>query len=105
MFPFSKPAKTPDLQALVASGALLIDVRTPIEYSEGHIPGALNIPVQELTARLAELGDKQREIVLYCRSGARSGHAASQLRSQGFQRVHNLGAMSNWPSASRATGS
>lgn len=80
---------------LVEGGALLVDVRTPGEFASGHIGGAVNIPVQDLEGRLAELGSKERPIVLYCRSGARSAHAARVLNNAGFH-AHNLGAMGRW---------
>lgn len=80
---------------LVRDGALLVDVRTPGEFASEHIAGAINIPVQEIDARLGELGSKNRPIVLYCRSGARSGQAARILTSAGFV-AHNLGAMGRW---------
>ena len=86
-----------DARTLVNEGALLVDVRTPQEYSEGHLEGAVNIPVRDIEARLGELGDKQGSIVLYCRSGARSAKAKTLLESKGFTRVVNLGAMSSWP--------
>lgn len=80
---------------LVQDGALLVDVRTPGEFASGHIPGALNIPVQEIDGRLAELGSKDRPIILYCRSGARSAQAARVIAHAGYV-VHNLGAMGRW---------
>jgi phage shock protein E len=79
----------------VASGALLLDVRTPQEFAEGHVSGAKNLPVQELAARINEVGPKSRHVVLYCRSGARSAAAAQLLRAQGYS-VTDIGAMSNW---------
>jgi rhodanese-related sulfurtransferase len=79
----------------VKNGALLLDVRTPEEFREGHIAGAKNIPVQQLAQRLDELGPKSRPIVVYCRSGARSSAAAQFLKNQGYQ-VTDIGAMSNW---------
>jgi phage shock protein E len=82
---------------LLARGAVLLDVRTPEEFAAEHVEGARNIPVQELPTRLAELGDKARPVVVYCRSGGRSAQAAALLRGQGFRHVHDLGAMCNWP--------
>jgi phage shock protein E len=79
----------------VKNGALLLDVRTPEEFREGHVDGAKNIPVQDLARRLGELGPKSQHIVLYCRSGGRSAAAAQLLKSQGYQ-VTDIGAMSNW---------
>lgn len=87
------PAKA---RALVEAGAKLVDVRTPREYSDGHIEGAVNIPVQEVGARLDEFGAKGEPIVVYCRSGNRSSKAQKLLRSEGFEQVHNLGPMSAW---------
>lgn len=80
----------------MAEGALLVDVRTPREYATGHLEGAINIPVQELEHRTAELGEKTRPVVLYCRSGARSGSAQRLLRERGFTAAYNLGPMSAW---------
>ena len=84
-------------QELVKNGALLVDVRTPGEYQTGHIEGAINIPVSEVESRLKEFGDKEQNIVVYCRSGARSGRARSMLLSQGFKKVYNLGGIGRWP--------
>jgi rhodanese-related sulfurtransferase len=81
---------------LVEGGALLVDVRSPSEFAEGHIAGALNIPVHEIEARAAELGPPERTKVLYCRSGNRSAAAAAVLEKAGHKSVHNLGAMSRW---------
>jgi phage shock protein E len=83
-------------RALVSEGAYLLDVRTPGEFGGGHIEGAVNIPVAELSARLAELPPKETPIVVYCRSGQRSGRAAKILQSAGHTQVHDLGGMSRW---------
>ena len=85
-----------DAHQLVADGALLLDVRTPREFDAGHIEGAVNIPVQELRARVDELGSTESPIVVYCRSGNRSHHAKMFLESQGFDQVHDLGSYRNW---------
>src|SRR6187431_3814271 len=69
---------------LVQAGARLVDVRTPSEFAAGHIAGALNIPLQQLDSRLTELQPKDTAVVLYCRSGSRSGSAARMLRNAGF---------------------
>lgn len=79
----------------VAQGALLLDVRTPAEFGDRHIPGAVNIPLQELAARLSELGPKQRSIVVYCRSGARSAVASQLMRGAGYD-VLDIGGMGSW---------
>jgi len=85
-----------EARRLVASGARLVDVRTKGEFSSGHLPGAVNIPVQTLSSGLKALGDPGKPIVVYCLSGARSGRAKSVLESRGFGAVHNLGPMSRW---------
>ena len=80
----------------VAAGAMLVDVRTPDEFAAGHLPGAVNIPVEELPRRFAELGSPEKPLVVYCRSGARSSRAERLLKERGFQDVFNLGPMSAW---------
>ena len=86
----------PEARKLVAGGARLLDVRSPGEYAGGHLPGAVNIPVQEIERRLADVGPRDGELVLYCRSGSRSARAAEILRQHGFTKVHNLGPMLAW---------
>lgn len=81
---------------LVEAGALLLDVRTPAEFAAGHVAGAVNIPVQELRERLAELPAKEQPVVVYCRSGARSASATAMLREAGHTAIHDLGPMSAW---------
>jgi phage shock protein E len=81
---------------LVQHGAFLLDVRTPAEFADGHIDGAVNIPVQQLAQRMDELPGEQHPIVLYCRSGKRSGTAARMLRRNGYRNLHDLGAMTAW---------
>jgi phage shock protein E len=93
---FVGKASPSEARALVANGAMLLDVRTPGEFAAGHIEGARNIPVDQLSARIAEVGPKETPVVVYCRSGARSGRAAALLRSAGFTRVEDVGAMSRW---------
>ena len=80
---------------LVESGALLLDVRSPEEFQAGHIEGAVNIPVQEMEARMGEVGSKERPVVVYCHSGMRSGRAAQVLERAGYA-VRNLGPMDRW---------
>jgi phage shock protein E len=84
-----------EAKRLVAAGALLLDVRTPAEFAGGHVTGALNVPVQVLGQHLGDLGDKAREIVVYCQSGGRSARATAELRAAGFT-AHDLGGIGNW---------
>jgi phage shock protein E len=72
-----------------------VDVRTPEEYAARHVPNALNLPLDSLESRLSELGPKDRPLVLYCRSGARSSVAAVILARAGFQRVTDAGTLEN----------
>lgn len=88
---------------LARPDALLLDVRTPGEFSGGHLEGAVNVPVQELEQRLAEVGPTDRPVVVYCRSGVRSARAAGLLEAAGFTRVHDLGGIGNGEAASLAT--
>ncbi len=78
-----------DYQAVVGADAQLIDVRQPNEVAQGTLPGAVNIPLDSLQARIPEL-DPTRRVVLLCRSGGRSGVAAELLTSAGFSNVINL---------------
>ncbi len=80
---------------LCQAGAVLIDVRTPEEFREGHVEGAINIPVAELPSRMCEVGDPARHVVVYCKSGGRSARAAGMLRQAGYQ-VEDVGPMSAW---------
>ena len=74
---------------------VLIDVRTPEEFADGHIPGAINISVQTLPDRLDEV-PKDVPLVVYCRSGNRSATAADILVNNGYQPVYDLGGIQDW---------
>lgn len=87
----------PTARQAVANGAVLVDVRSPAEYAESHIEGALNIPVGDVRNRATEL-PKDKTIVVYCRSGHRAGEAQKTLASMGY-RARSLGGMSNWGSS------
>ena len=86
----------PQARDLVGQGALLVDVRTKSEFTSGHLPGAINIPVQELSARIGELGARDRPLVVYCQSGMRSARAVRGLKQAGFEKLYDLGPMSAW---------
>jgi hydroxyacylglutathione hydrolase len=66
-----------------------LDVRTPKEYANGHVPGAINIPVQELQQRLAEV-PKNKRVYVYCESGRRSGRASEMLMEAGITNIENV---------------
>jgi NADPH-dependent 2,4-dienoyl-CoA reductase/sulfur reductase-like enzyme/rhodanese-related sulfurtransferase len=86
-------AENCDTSSAEGEGKLVVDVRTPDEYSMGAFPGAVNIPLDELTGRLDELGDKDREIIVYCASGARSAYAQRFLQGEGFNNLTNGGGL------------
>jgi phage shock protein E len=92
-----KTMDSKEAHAMVENGALLVDVRTPAEFSSGHIDGAINLPLDRLSGSQKKLGkDKDKPIIVYCRSGARSSRAKSILEGAGYTAVHNLGGMHNW---------
>ena len=72
-------------------GARLIDVRTKEEFAEGHLPDAVNIPVDQITAELPKIAATNETLLIYCRSGNRSATAASALKQLGFKVVLDLG--------------
>ncbi|MGA9406929.1 MAG: rhodanese-like domain-containing protein [Bacteroidota bacterium] len=86
-----------DLETTIKAGAKIIDVRTSEEFNEEHYPNALNIPVDQIRRRLAEFGEKNTPIVLYCASGSRSAFAARLLKSAGYTDVINAGGLDDMP--------
>lgn len=79
--------------------AILIDVREPGEFRSGHIPGAVNIPLSELSSPrrdLSAIPDKNTSIYVYCLSGSRSGNAAGILRMLGYSSVRNIGGIGSY---------
>jgi phage shock protein E len=82
---------------------VLLDVRTPAEYAEGHVPGAINIPHTEVASRIGELSAaRDRDLVVYCRSGVRTEQALASLREAGFERLFHLkGDYTRWSEEKR----
>ena len=81
-----------DALAHLKNGALVIDVRSPGEFNSGHLPAAINIPLDEIeTALPRRVKDKNRVLLLHCQSGMRSGTAKGKLNSLGYANVFNLG--------------
>jgi len=72
---------------------LVVDVRTPMEYNMGAYPGALNVNLDEIDRWAEHISDKNREIILYCASGARSAYGQRILQQMGFTNVHNGGSL------------
>lgn len=87
-----------EARALAERGAVLVDVRTPGEFSAGHLPDALNLPVDRVVdaANQAKLA-KETPLVLYCASGTRSALAARKLRAAGYREVVDIGTRRGWP--------
>jgi len=79
-----------DFGALIAGGAKIIDVRSPGEFSGGHLKGSVNIPLGVLAGRVSKL-KKDQAIITCCASGMRSRSAKTILQSSGFTNVHNGG--------------
>ncbi|AAN56111.1 rhodanese-like domain-containing protein [Shewanella oneidensis MR-1] len=76
----------------IASGAMVLDVRTPEEFAAGHLVNAVNIPFEQVAAEFAKRGiAKDTPVVLYCRSGRRSGIATDALVAAGYTKTYNGG--------------
>lgn len=87
-----------DAVVLAEQGALLLDVRTPEEYASGHVPGAVNVPYDELSSRIGEIEARRGgSVVVYCEKGPRASKATATLAGAGFASVRSLaGHMSAW---------
>jgi len=81
----------------IKAGARIVDVRTPGEFAEESYPGAKNIPLAALAARMGELEPKDKPVLLYCASGARSAQGARILAAAGFTDVVNAGGLEDMP--------
>ena len=75
-------------------GAVLLDVRTPDEYRQGHIPGSKNVPLQSIDKVTVMINNKATPIFVHCLSGARSRQAAAILQQMGYTYVKNIGGIS-----------
>lgn len=86
------------IRLLDAAQATAVDVREPDEYTLGHIPGAVLLPLGAVEQRAAErLPQKDAHLLVYCRTGRRSAEACELLRRQGYTRVQDLGGILRWP--------
>ena len=80
------------------SGYIILDVRTPEEFADKHIPGAINIPNEAIgTEEIPELPDKDQLILVYCRSGNRSKQASEKLVALGYTNIVEFGGINDWP--------
>jgi rhodanese-related sulfurtransferase len=96
---FLATGKLDDVKAAIDSGAFLLDVREPSEYAEGHIPGAVNIPLRTLAQNLDKIPSDQ-PVLAYCKSGLRAGTATAALRVLGYDNVKSFpGGWTAWSGA------
>jgi rhodanese-related sulfurtransferase len=104
--PMLRPVSQQALLDRAAAGdrdLVVLDVRSPEEFAAGHVPGAVNVPYDQVAARLAEV-PKDKDLVLYCRSGRRAAIAAEVLAQNGYTRLHHLeGDMPAWLAQGRPT--
>ena len=90
--------------AKISSGALIVDVRTPEEFAQGHFPGAINIPHEQIVEGLRSRQIEASEpVILYCRSGNRSGKAERALHAEGYVSARNAGSLDNLLAATQHT--
>lgn len=79
---------------------ILFDVRTPGEFADGHVPGAINVPLDQVPDRLADFAPhRSQEVYLICRSGGRSANAGRFLQSHGYKVVNIMGGTMGWQTA------
>lgn len=87
---FGGSSNDENLEIVINKGAFLVDVRSPGEFAEGNVKGSVNIPLDQVQNQLEKFKDKEN-IVVFCRSGNRSGQAKSILEQNGFTNVTNGG--------------
>ena len=89
-----QPSAEASAVAAVDEPTLIIDVRTAEEFAAGHFPGAINIPHEDIIQGIKESNvGKNQTVLLYCRSGNRSGQAEARLQSAGFSGAKNVGGL------------
>ena len=77
-------------------GSVLLDVRTPEEYRDGHIDGSINLPLDRISSVENTVKDKSTPLYVYCLSGGRSGQAVSYLKQIGYTNAKNIGGISSY---------
>ncbi len=81
-----------------AENFIILDARTPEEFADGHIPGAINVPNETIgSGDISELPDKNQTIFVYCRSENRSRQATDKLVRLGYTNIIEFGGINNWP--------
>ena len=100
----AQPPVDEGMLAKISSGALIVDVRTPEEFAQGHFPGAINIPHEQIVEGLRSRQIEASEpVILYCRSGNRSGKAERALHAEGYVSARNAGSLDNLLAATQQT--
>ena len=92
-----------ELKSVIVDNAYLVDVRTPQEYADGHVEGSINIPLNQIPSQLNKFKN-HKNIVVFCRSGNRSGQAKTILEQNGFTNVVNGGTWQNVKEIKNETG-
>ena len=83
-------------EAREVKDAVIVDVRRPDEFSQGHIPGAVNIPLESIDAAAKKIRRKETPVYTYCLAGTRSSRAAAMLRAMGYSNVTNIGGINRY---------
>ncbi len=83
-------------QARATAGSIVVDVRTPGEFAQGHVKGAINVPVDRIDAISSKVKNPDAPLYLYCASGARSSSAARYLERSGYTNVTNMGGIGGY---------
>jgi len=99
-FSQSKSSGIADIEIIkkyTADGAMIIDVRTIHEFNSGNYKGSINIPLAELESKLPLKANKDMPVIVYCRTGNRSGKAKEILEKNGYTNVINGGGLVNMP--------
>ena len=94
-FMFGQGISCNDAKSIIENGGQLVDVRSPMEHQQFAIPGSINIPLQHLGMANEHL-DPAKPVILYCRSGARSGQAQMYLNQMGYSETYNLGSVNSY---------
>ena len=97
MFKFDKTMEEVRSDMQNDEDVLLVDVREIDEFSDGHIPDAINVPLNEIEQNAEVMLPKDKILYVYCRSGQRSGAAVRMLKELGYEQVYNIGGIMQWP--------
>lgn len=91
----TKQISSQKAKELIEDGATIVDVRQIGEYRSGHIKGAINIPLNNIS-KVSNRLSKDKHVIVYCQSGARSSSAYKQLKSMGYTNIYDLGGIGKW---------